>query len=354
MKKFIGKLSGLTMGLDVGDRTSYAVVLDSKGEIAWEGKLTTRPSALQKQLSGLDPMVIALEAGSQSMWISRLLLDLGHEVIVANPRKVRLIYENKSKQDRVDAWYLARLARVDPQLLHPIHHRNKNCQVDLQLIRSRDVLVRTRTLWIAHIRSAVKTFGGRLPSCSAPSFARKMRALIPEELADTVHPLLDQMAAVTQLIKQYDKRVERLCETRYPETEALLQIQGVGPLTALAFVLTLEDPARFKKSRSVGSFLGLCPKRSQSSSQDPQLRIHKQGDRYLRHLLVHCAHYILGAFGEDCDLRRHGEKIAQRGGKNAKKRAVVAVARKLSVLMYRLWKTQELYDPLYNSKKRAA
>jgi transposase len=299
-------------------------------------------------------MRIALEAGTQSMWISRLLTQLGHEVIVANPRKLRLIYENRRKQDRVDAEYLARLARVDPQLLAPIRHRKPSCQADLQLLRSRQVLVQSRTQLINHVRSGVKLFGGRLPSCGAEAFAKKVRSWIPKELAESLDAILEQITALTQQIKQYDAQVEELCCSQYPETEALLQIRGVGYLTALAFVLTLEDPARFEKSRSVGAFVGLCPRRDQSADRDPQLRIHKQGDGYLRQLLVNCAHYLLGPFGEDCDLRRHGEKIARAGGKKAKKRAVVAVARKLSVLMHRLWKTQELYDPLYNAKRRAA
>lgn len=354
MKKFNGSASGMTMGLDVGDERSYAVILDGEGEVAWEGAVETGETSLRKAFSGVERMRVALEGGNHSMWISRLLEELGHEVIVANARKLRLIYENNRKQDRVDAEYLARLARVDPKLLSPIKHRKESCQEDLQLLRSREILIQNRTKLINHVRSAVKLFGKRLPKCGAPAFAKKVHEEIPDNLRESLEPLLEEIASLTKQIKRYDRRVEELCESKYPETEALLQIRGVGFLTALAYVLTLEDPSRFETSRSVGAFLGLCPRRDQSSDRDPELRIHKQGDRFLRQLLVSCAHYIMGPFGEDCDLRRHGEKIAGRGGKKAKKRAVVAVARKLSVLMHRLWKTQEVYEPLYNEKRRAA
>ena len=130
------------------------------------------------------------------------------------------------------------------------------------------------------------------------------------------------------------------------------QVEGIGPLTALTFVLTLEDPYRFEKSRSVGAYLGLVPATDQSGDRDPQKRISKEGDEMLRKLLVGSAHYILGPFGSDSDLRRHGEKIASRGGKNAKKRAAVAVARKLSVLLHSLWVSGEVYDPLHNAHRR--
>lgn len=354
MKECIGSASGVTVGLDVGDKRSYVIILDEEGEIFWEGTVKTRESALRKAFSGVKRMRVALEGGTHSMWISRLLRELGHEVIVANSRKLRLIYLNRNKHDRVDADYLARLARLDPKLLFPIQHRGEGCQEDLQMLRTRELLIESRTKAINHVRSCVKLFGKQLPKCSAPSFAKKISKELPANLKSTLMPVLEEIASLTEKIKRYDRRVEELCETKYVETEALIQIRGVGPLSALAYVLTLEDPSHFEKSRSVGAYVGLCPGKDQSSDKDPEMRIHKQGDPYLRKLLVQCANHIMGPFGEDCDLRRHGEKIAERGGQKAKKRARVAVARKLSVLMHRLWKTQEVYDPLYNAHKQAA
>jgi transposase len=191
-----------------------------------------------------------------------------------------------------------------------------------------------------------------LPECPARTFHKRAAAHIPEALRPALEPVLEQIASLTERIRQYDRRLEAICKDHYPVTELLRQVEGVGPITALTFVLTLEDPYRFEKSRSVGAYLGLVPARDQSGDRDPQKRISKEGDEMLRRLLVGSAHYILGPFGSDSDLRRHGEKIASRGGKNAKKRAAVAVARKLAVLLHRLWVSAEVYDPLYNTHRR--
>jgi len=243
------------------------------------------------------------------------------------------------------------VARLDPSLLSPIHHRSPQAQADLSVLRSRDALVRSRTLLINHVRGIVKSFGDRLPSCSANYFAKKAVSDIPEPLQPALIPILDTIASLTQQIRTYDRLIEDLCKSKYPETKLLRNVSGVGPLTSLAFVLTLEDPLRFPKSRNVGPAIGLVPKRDQSGDRDPQLRITKTGNTFLRRLLVSSAQYILGPFGPDCDLRRWGLKLTERGGKNAKKRAVVAVARKLAVLLHHLWKNSEVYDPFYHTHK---
>ena len=292
-----------------------------------------------------------MEVGTHSRWASHLLTELGHDVLVANARKLRAIYHNPRKGDRADAEILARLARLDPALLSPIHHRSPQAQADLAVLRSRDAIVRCRTLLINHARSIVKSSGDRLPSCSADSFAHKAAPDIPEPLRPALAPIIDTIASLTQQIKSYDRKNEELCSESYPETRLLRSVSGVGPLTSLAFILTLENPDRFSKSREVGPAIGLVPRRDQSGDHDPQLRITKTGDAFLRRLLVSSAQYILGPFGPDCDLRRWGLKLAERGGKNAKKRAVVSVARKLAVLLHCLWKTGEIYDPFYLARK---
>ena len=292
-----------------------------------------------------------MEVGTHSSWASHLLEELGHEVLVANARKLRAIYDNPRKGDQAGAETLARLARLDPNLLSPIHHRSPKAQADLAVIRSRDALVRSRTLLINHVRGIVKSSGSRLPSCSAHSFSKKVEPSIPTPLRPALLPLLETIASLTQQIRACDRQIETLCQTQYPETRSLQQVPGVGPLTALALVLTLEGPSRFAKSRHLGPALGLVPRRDQSGDRDPQLGITKSGDAFLRRLLVGSAHYVLGPFGPDCDLRRWGLRLAERGAKNAKKRAVVAVARKLAVLLHHLWKTGEIYDPFYRSQK---
>jgi transposase len=345
----------MTAGLDLGDKYSHLCLIDTQsGEVIEEGRLRTAPEALRRRFcSEQQPLRIAIEAGTHSPWVSRVLEECGHEVLVANPRKVRLIYTNKRKTDEIDAENLARLARVDPKLLNPLKHRGEHSQAHLAIIRSREALVGTRTQLVNHVRGAVKSFGGRLPKCPARSFHNKAPEHIPEALWPAVEPILETIGSLTQRIREYDRQLEMICQEHYPETHLLRQVEGVGALTALTFLLTLEDPYRFAKSRTVGAYLGLVPARDQSGDRDPQKHISKEGDERLRKLLVGSAHYILGPFGSDSDLRRHGEKIARRGGKNAKKRAVVAVARKLSVLLHRLWVSGELYDPLYNTHRCA-
>src|SRR5215204_283515 len=344
-----------TAGLDLGDRYSYLCLLDTQsGEVLEEGRLRTTPEALRRRFASEPSLRIAIETGTHSPWASRVLEELGHEVLVANARKLRLIYANKQKTDDIDAENLARLARLDPRLLYPLKHRSEDSQAHMAIIRSRQALVGCRTQLVNHVRGAVKSFGARLPKCPARSFHKRASEHIPEALRPALGPILEQIGSLTERIKDYDRKLEAICQEYYPETDLLRQVEGIGPLTALTFVLTVEDPYRFEKSRSVGAYLGLVPARDQSGERDPQKRISKEGDEMLRRLMVGSAHYILGPFGHDSDLRRHGEKIASRGGKNAKKRAVVAVARKLSVLLHRLWVTGEAYEPLYNARRAGA
>jgi transposase len=342
----------MTAGVDLGDRYSYLCLIHTEnGEVIEEGRLRTTPETFRRHFTSEQPMRIAIEAGTHSPWVSRLLKECGHEVLVANARKLRLIYSNKRKTDEIDAENLARLARVDPKLLYPLNHRGEDSQAHLAIIRSREALVGSRTQLVNHVRGAVKSFGARLPKCPARSFHKKAVAHIPEALRPALGPILEQIGSLTERIQDYDRQLEMISKEHYPETELLRQVEGVGALTALAFVLTLEDPYRFAKSRSVGAYLGLVPARDQSGDRDPQKHISKEGDEMLRRLMVSSAHYILGPFGSDSDLRRHGEKIASRGAKNAKKRAVVAVARKRSVLLHRLWVSAEVYKPLYNAHR---
>jgi transposase len=338
--------------LDLGDKYSYLCLIDQEsGEVVEEGRLRTTPEALRRRFGSEQPMRIAIEAGTHSPWVSRVLEECGHEVLVANARKLRLIYANKRKTDEVDAENLARLARLDPKLLYPLKHRGEDSQAHMAIIRSRQALVGARTQLVNHVRGAVKSFGARLPKCPARSFHKRASEHIPEALLPALGPILEQIGSLTERIRDYERQLEAISKEHYPETELLRQVEGVGGLTALTFVLTLEDPYRFERSRSVGAYLGLVPATERSGERDPQRRISKEGDQMLRKLLVGSAHYILGPFGSDSDLRRHGEKIASRGSKNSKKRAAVAVARKLAVLLHRLWVTAEVYDPLYNAHR---
>jgi transposase len=321
----------LTIGLDLGDRNSWYCVVDEAGRIQREQRVRTTAKALQEAFGAMPRSRIALEIGTHSPWVSRLLSELGHEVIVANARKVRLIGESRKKDDRLDAQTLARLARIDPELLYPVKHRSAQAHADLMMIRARASLVRTRTGLVNTARGLAKSYGERLRGCNVRNMdAEKAEGLSPE-LQRALEPLLAQ--------------------TSYRQVESLKQIKGVGTLIALTFLLTLEDPHRFPKSRDVGGYLGLQPGRRNSGASEPQLHISKEGDPYLRTLLVQGAQHILGPFGIDCDLRRWGLKLAERGGRNGKKRAIVATARKLAVLLHHLWVSGEVYEPLHNRSR---
>jgi transposase len=348
-RKSIRDIERKTIGVDLGDKTSRYCVIDGNGEVVSEGGVATTRVAMRAKFGGLGCCRIALEVGPHSPWVSRLLSECGHEVIVANPRQLKLITESSRKCDPVDAQTLARLARVDPVLLRPIRHRSERAQMDLMVIRARAALVVARTSLVNTVRGLAKSVGERLPKVDAEALDVEDAKALPDALRQVLKPILQSIEQLTVKIKAADKELEQIARNRYPETKLLMQISGVGTLIALTFVLTVEDNARFRKSRDVGCFLGLRPRRADSGEHRPQLPITKEGDVYLRALLVQGAHCILSRQGPDTDLKRWGTRIAGGGGKNAKKRAIVAVARKLAVLLHRLWTTGEVYEPLRNS-----
>jgi transposase len=343
----------LTVGLDLGDRSSWYCVLDESGAVVLEQRLSTAPKAISEVFGGMPRSRIALETGMHSPWVSRLLSKLGHEAIVAHARSVRLIGESRRKDDRLDAQTLARLARVDPQLLCPVKHRSAKAQADLTVIRARAGLVRARTALVNTARGLAKSYGERLRGCNVRNMNPEKAEGLSPELQVALEPLLAGIESLSEQIRESNERIERLAEESYPQVRLLKQVKGVGTLIALTFLLTLEDPHRFGKSRDVGCYLGLQPGRRNSGQSEPQMRISKEGDPYLRTLLVQGAQHILGPFGADCDLRRWGLKLAERGGRNGKKRAIVATARKLAVLLHHLWVSGEVYEPLHNSKRSA-
>ena len=347
----IFKENQLTIGMDLGDRWSFYCVLDEAGKIILEQKVSTTPEAIKQTFGKIPRSLIALETGTHSPWVSRLLTELRHEVIVAHAQKVELITKSNRKDDRHDARTLARLARIDPELLGPVRHRSAQAQIHLTVIRARAELVSARTALVNAARGLVKSYGERLPKCGTQQVSRELAAGLSTELREVLEPLLKEIESLNERIQEYDQRMEKIAKEVYPEVCLLKQVKGVGTQIALTYVLTIEDPYRFAKSREVGCFLGLKPGRRNSGESEPQKRISKEGDRYLRTMMVQGAHYILGPFGEDSDLRRWGRKLGERGGKNAKKRAVVAVARKLAVLLHRLWVNGEVYEPLRNSQK---
>ncbi len=343
------------VGLDLGDKSSRFCIVDKAGEVLAERGVATTRQGLKQAFGKIPRSRIALEVGTHSPWVSRLLQNLGHEVIVANARRVRIISQSSRKDDRMDAQMLARLARVDPALLYPIRHRGERAQEHLAMIKARAGLVDSRTALVNTARGLTKSFGERIGKCDADQLRVDKIKDLPAGIQSALQPLVTVIEGMTEQIQGYDQELAKIARKEYPESALLEQVAGVGLLIALTFILTLDDAQRFRYSRDVGCFLGLRPKRHESGESQPQLGITKEGDVYLRRLLVQGAHYILSARGPDTDLKRWGRKLAGRGDKRAKKRAVVAVARKLAVLLHHLWVSGEAYEPLgHNSAPRQA
>jgi len=343
------------VGVDLGDAKHAVCVLNDEGEAVRQESVSNDEQGIldfAQPFPNPKRVTVAMETGTHSPWISRLLQGLGFYVLVGNTRKLRAIWDCDNKSDVRDAEMLARMARFDRNLLNPITHRGKVAHMDLAVLKARDALVKNRSNLVNFVRGTLKTAGVRLPKCSAETFTKVVRKENTEELLwEAITPVLEIIDTLSHQIRRFDHRIAEHCSDKYPETERLRQVAGVGPVTALAFVLALESPERFKKSRHVGPYLGLVPKRDQSGQCDKPLSITKAGNVYLRRLLVGAANYIMGPFGPDCDLRRYGDRIASREGKVARRKAKVAVARKLAVLLHRLWKDGELYQPIYKKAK---
>jgi transposase len=339
------------IGVDLGDRSSELCIL-GPGDAVRREKLSTSRAAFGTFFQRTESSRVVLEAGTHSGWASELLAGLGHEVVVANPRRLRLISESDNKTDRHDAELLARLGRSDVKLLNPIQHRARDYHRDLLLVRSRDALVRTRSLLINSARGLAKAMGERLASCDAGHF-HNLRSKLPEHLRSSLEPLLEIIEQTTAQIASLDDALEELAAKRYPETKRLCAIHGVGTVTALTFIITVGDPGRFEKSRALGAYFGLRTRRRSSSRSNPELSITKAGDPYVRKLLVSAATTILRPRAPESDLKRWAEKLAERGGMRAKKVARVALARKLAVVMHRLLITGEEYKALGYTKRAA-
>lgn len=336
-----------TIGIDIGDRTSHYCVLSASGERIQVGTFRTERDVVDAFFRERAKSRIAMEVGTHSPWMYRLAAAAGHEVLVVNARKLKLLTENERKRDRKDAELLARIARSSPDLLSLVQHRTEASQRHLHLLRTRDLLVRKRTSCVTEIRGMAKSLGIRIRNCDSSAFTKAARATLPDCDLLAAEPVLAIIDALSAQISNIEKNIEQLAKTEYREAfELVSQPQGIGVITGLAFLLIIERPERFKKSRDVAAYLGLVPRSDQSGNTDKQLGISKSGDALLRRLLVQCALYILHKDKNDSDLKRWATTLAARGGKSGRKRAAIALARKLAVVMHRLWTTGEVYQPL--------
>ena len=333
-------------GFDLGDTRSCFCLIGESGDVELEGEVPNERKALEEVLAARPEARVVLETSTGSHWIAAHLRSLGREVYEANPRRVALIAMSSRKTDRNDAEMLARIGRADVSLLHPVHPRSGECMEARLLLRVRQQLVSTRTRAVNSVRSSLKVFGYRAPSCSSEGFAKQAWVHVPARLAAFLHPLFELMQTLNGQIEVCDRELAELAKKRFPDSGVLQQIHGVGPLASLAFVTAIGDPKRFRDSRTVGPYLGLTPRSRQSGQRDPRLGISKEGDRMVRTLLVGAAMHILRQSAPDTALKRHGRRLAKSGSPRDKARARVAVARKLAIVMHRLWLTGEVYRPL--------
>ena len=334
------------IGMDMGDKNHKAVGLSEDGEIVDRAEVVCTPKDVREYLKRHPGALLAIETGTHCRWVSSLGLELGHEVLVGNARKLRMIWDSSRKNDWRDAEMLAKVARADRSLLSPVKLRGGEDQELMRMVKSRDLLVRSRTGIVNQIRGFCKSEGFRLPKCSAASFAR-MEKHTPPAVGEVAKPLFAVLRELAKKIGVYDTMITDAVKRLHGEEPALLEpIAGVGPVTSAAFLAAVGDVSTFGSARDAGPYFGLVPRQDQSGQTDRQLRISKEGNQIVRRLLVTAANHIMGPFGKDSDLRRHGMRIAERGGKNATKRAKVAVARKLAVLMLAVLKNRTAYRPL--------
>lgn len=341
------------VGMDVSEKSIEIFVLPQDNDNGRRFQIdNSRESLIAFCDSVKEPasMLAAMETGAHSAWHSELLEQRGFQVVVGNARKLAAIWMNKNKSDREDAEMLARLARSDIKLFAPIRHIPTPLRADLAVIKARNAVSECRTKLMNTARGLLRSFGIDTNGVTSENFARESSKIVPKALRPAMNGIIKEIRTLQLTIKAYDREVTKLTR-KYPDTAKVGQPVGVGELTSLAFVLMVDDPRRFSDGSRAARYFGLTPKRDQSGTVDKQLGITKEGNRLMRQLLMQCANYVMGR-GPDCDLRRFGERIAARGGKIAKRKAKVAIARKLVNLMFRLWVSGETYDPDYKAHCR--
>ncbi len=340
------------IGMDVSEKSIEFFFLRPDGEGGLSKKEPNSPDTLAKLCSEMPDrqgFMVVMENGTHSPWMSEYFQCHGVECYVGNARKLAAIWTSVQKSDRNDAEMLARLARADLKLFSPIRHAGRDQRAEFAVLKSRDRLVKCRTALINCVRGTLRSFGVDTSELTVEKFTSKAVGVMPKDLHPALDGMLVQIRMLETQIKDYDRKIERIGK-RHEPVQRLRQISGVGPVIALAYVLFVGDPQNYSSAGRVGAHLGIVPKRDQSGDVDKQLGITKAGNQMLRYLLAQGANYILSR-GPDCDLRRFGERICARGGKIARRKAKIAVARKLSKIMYVLWRNGADYELFHKSQR---
>jgi len=333
-------------GIDLHQNETEICVVDDDGTLIEQARIKTTRKALRRRFDGQPSMKVAMEAGGSSPWVSRLIESMGHDVVVCAPRRVRLIAESTMKSDEIDAQVLARLVRVDEGFLGRVTHRSESAQLQRGLMTARTALVNARSRWVHSARGILRSFGFRVPGGSTSRFhERCAKVEMPDDLRAVVQPLLNQTEQVSLEIQALDDLLEDIAATN-PIAQHLQAVPGVGTIVALYFVFSIDDPDRFQHSRDVAAFFGLRPILRGSGEVCHSGRITKEGDPEMRRLLIQAAHGMINS-RKSCALQQWALKLAARRGK---KKALVALARKIAVLLHHLWVTGEVYRPFPNNQ----
>lgn len=328
-------------GIDLHQNETEICVLDNEGALVERARIKTSRETLKRRFNGQSPMKVAMEAGGSSPWVSRLVESMGHDVVVCAPRRVRLIAESTMKTDEIDAEVLARLVRVDEGFLGRVTHRSESAQLQRGLMTSRTALVNARSKWVHSARGILRSFGFRVPGgCTSRFHQRCAKVEMPDHLRAVVQPLLNQIEQVSLEIQALNERLEDIAANN-PVAQHLQAVPGVGTIVALYFVFSIDDPDRFQRSRDVAAFFGLRPTIRGSADVCHYGRITKEGDPEMRRLLIQAAHGMINS-RKTCALQQWALNLAARRGK---KKALVALARKIAVLLHHLWVTGEVFQP---------
>lgn len=329
------------VGIDVANKASAICVIDEQGEVVRRAEVATEVYELNKTLAGLDEARVVIESCPLAEWLAEVVEAGGHEAVIIDARAARHLVSSKKKTDARDAHTLAQLARTG--WYNAVHRKSREARLLRSQLQARQGLVRTRKAMDSQVRGLLRAQGLRLGRVSAGEFAERVRALAGERVPGLL-PYLEPLLSLYEQALVEARRLKRELE-RGSRREALRRrlqsVPGVGPLVSQVYVATVDEPGRFEHAEQVADYAGLTPRVSQSGESCYRGRITKEGDQLLRWHLVEAAHVLL-THGRDCRLKRWGLALQRRKGAG---KARVAVARKLAILLWRLWMTGERFEP---------
>jgi len=326
-------------GLDVSDKATHICVVDGEGKVIWRGVCATDPQALAAALAKRCPDVgrVVLETGALSAFLYHGLIERNVPVVCVCARHAKGVLSTRvNKSDSHDAEGLAQLARTG--WYKAVHIKDSATHLDRAQVKVRDQLIKSHRAMAGQLRGLLKLFGLRLGKVTTPGKrAERLVALFRQkpELRPIVSPLIEAMASLEKQIRLSTRGLEARA-TADPVCQRLMSVPGVGPIVAFRFKSSIEDPARFECGQAVGAYAGLTPRRSQSGERDVTGHISKAGDPMLRTALYEAANSLLSRVKRPCALQTWGKALAATKGA---KRARVAVARKLAILLHNLWRT---------------